>query len=145
MVVNKKFNSQAGFTLIEIMTVVIILGMLVTVAVISVSGAQGRAQAGACRTDFAAVEASLAAYRNDSDVLTGPFDLSNRSSPLISLGYLSTISTTTQYTIVLGTVSSGNIFTTLTGSGSVPSANVRPGVTIGSVTYSSSDGCSNIK
>ncbi|ADV26796.1 general secretion pathway protein G [Pseudoxanthomonas suwonensis 11-1] len=55
-----------GFTLIELMVVIVIIGLLATVVVINVMPSQDRAMAEKARADVALLEQALEAYRLDN-------------------------------------------------------------------------------
>jgi general secretion pathway protein G len=63
---------RAGFTLVELMVVIVILGLLATVVTINVLPSQDRAMATKARTDIATLEQALETYRLDN--LTFPDD-----------------------------------------------------------------------
>lgn len=63
---------RAGFTLVELMVVIVILGLLATVVTINVMPSQDRAMATKARTDIATLEQALETYRLDN--LTFPDD-----------------------------------------------------------------------
>lgn len=97
MVTQKARTRDAGFTLIELMVVIIILGVLATIAVLSLTSANRTSQVSACKTDFKSVAAALSTYRNDRvDDLTNlslgyPLaagETAPSGSSLISLGYM---------------------------------------------------------
>ena len=56
----------AGFTLIELMVVIVIIGLLATVVMINVLPSQDRAMAEKARADVALLEQALEAYRLDN-------------------------------------------------------------------------------
>lgn len=58
--------SQAGFTLVELMVVIVIIGLLTTVVVINVLPSQDRAMAEKARADVAILESALEQYRLDN-------------------------------------------------------------------------------
>ena len=65
---SEKNRSRAGFTLIEIMLVIVILGMLVAVAGVAVKNKTKRAGVVATRTTLAAISSALDAYEVDMGV-----------------------------------------------------------------------------
>lgn len=64
--VKLKRLADEGFTLVEMLIVVILLGIVATIAVISLGNVNDSSQITACRTDFQTVSAALAAYKNDN-------------------------------------------------------------------------------
>lgn len=65
---------EAGFTLIEMMVVVVILGLLATVVVINVLPSQDRAMREKARADIAVLEQALESYRLDNFVFPNAED-----------------------------------------------------------------------
>ena len=57
---------QAGFTLVELMVVIVIIGLLATVVVINVLPSQDRAMVDKARTDIATLEQAIEMYRLDN-------------------------------------------------------------------------------
>ena len=55
-----------GFTLVELMVVIVIIGLLATVVVINVLPAQDRAQVQKARADIAVLEQAVESYRLDN-------------------------------------------------------------------------------
>ncbi|MCE3289308.1 MAG: gspG [Caulobacter sp.] len=64
--VEDKRSRRAGFTLVEMMVVVVILGLLATVVIINVLPAQGRAMKEKARADIATLEQAVESYRLDT-------------------------------------------------------------------------------
>ncbi|MDH4108838.1 MAG: type II secretion system major pseudopilin GspG [Gammaproteobacteria bacterium] len=63
---NPRSRRQRGFTLIEIMVVVIILGILAAIVAPNVIGRVGEAQVTAARQDLRSIESALKLYRLDN-------------------------------------------------------------------------------
>ncbi|WP_281301332.1 MULTISPECIES: type II secretion system major pseudopilin GspG [unclassified Iodidimonas] len=59
-------DHQAGFTLVELMVVIVIIGLLATVVVINVLPSQDRAMVDKARTDIATLEQAIEMYRLDN-------------------------------------------------------------------------------
>ena len=63
---------RAGFTLVELMVVIVIIGLLATVVAINVLPSQDKAMLGKARADIAVLEQAIETYRLDN--LTFPED-----------------------------------------------------------------------
>ena len=63
-----RVNSQSGFTLLEIMLVVVIIGMLITVAVVKLSGQSEKARKVATLHQIDAYKTALGLYDLDNGV-----------------------------------------------------------------------------
>ena len=59
-------RNRAGFTLVEMMVVIVIIGLLATVVVINVLPSQDKAMAGKARADIATLEQAIETYRLDN-------------------------------------------------------------------------------
>jgi prepilin-type N-terminal cleavage/methylation domain-containing protein len=58
----KKRSGEAGFTLVELLVVIVILGILAAIVVFAVGGVTDKGQSAACKTDRATLEAAEEAY-----------------------------------------------------------------------------------
>jgi len=65
----EKLAARAGFTLVELLLVVAILGVLATVAIMNTQGLMGDAQAKATRSSIATIESAARVY----EIRTGKF------------------------------------------------------------------------
>ena len=63
-IVNRK--SKSGFTLIEIMLVIVIIGIIVGIAVPKISGKVGKANDVAAKASLKAIEAAVQSYEMDN-------------------------------------------------------------------------------
>ena len=63
MPVPARFRRDAGFTLVEIMVVVVIIGLLATVVMINVLPSQDRAMREKARADIAVLEQAVETFR----------------------------------------------------------------------------------
>lgn len=62
----KKKDGEAGFTLVELMVVIVIIGLLATVVVINVMPSQDKAMTTKARADLATISQALEMYRLDN-------------------------------------------------------------------------------
>lgn len=67
-----KRQKRQGFTLVELMVVIVIIGLLATVVAINVLPSQDRAMVGKARADISVLEQAIETYRLDN--LTFPDD-----------------------------------------------------------------------
>lgn len=68
-----KRPKRSGFTLVELMVVIVIIGLLATVVAINVLPSQDRAMVGKAKADISVLEQAIETYRLDN--LTFPDDL----------------------------------------------------------------------
>jgi len=66
MEIQREEDEESGFTLIELMVVILILGLLATVVAINVMPAQDKAMTEKARTDVALLEQAAERYRLDN-------------------------------------------------------------------------------
>lgn len=64
--INRRRAREAGFTLVEMMVVIVILGLLATVVAINVLPNQEKAMKGKARADVSVLEQAMESYRLDN-------------------------------------------------------------------------------
>jgi prepilin-type N-terminal cleavage/methylation domain-containing protein len=97
---------QKGFTLVELLVVIVILGILAAVVVFAVSGISDRGNVSACATEASTVRTAVEAYRaQDGHAATDPKyidlvpGLLAKSPSLVNLTYDTTGAAPHTYTI----------------------------------------------
>jgi general secretion pathway protein G len=80
--------AQKGFTLVELLVVISILGILAAVVVFSVSGITDKGQTSACKTDSSEIRTAIAAYQAKNNATDQP-----TMTQLVSGGFLQQAST----------------------------------------------------
>jgi len=80
-------RTDAGFSLIEILISVVILGILSAIVTVSVGGALWSANVKQCKTDFSTVSLSTTAWLNDNTNPDGSVDFSSWTSTTASTRY----------------------------------------------------------
>jgi prepilin-type N-terminal cleavage/methylation domain-containing protein len=96
----KHREGEAGFTLVELLVVIVILGVLAGIVVFAVGGVNQKSKAAACNSDVATVQAAEEAYAaqhaNAYTDIPGLVTATYlRSAPLSTNGYVVSASATT--------------------------------------------------
>ena len=99
-------KQDKGFTLVELLIVIVILGILATVTVFAVRGITARSQTNACDVERRALETAVEAYYVDSGTQTFPATLAAlapnfvKQAPTVAWGYNATTGAVTAPTTV---------------------------------------------
>jgi len=96
---SEKNLPQKGFTLVELLVVIVILGILAAVVVFAVSGSTDKAKTSACAAERSAVETAVEAYQASTGSYPGT------TSDLLATNTKFLRATPTYYTVSGSTVS----------------------------------------
>lgn len=69
---NRRPQAEAGFTLLELMVVIVIIGLLATIVMVNVLPSQDRAMKEKARADISVLEQSVESYRLDNFTFPTP-------------------------------------------------------------------------
>jgi general secretion pathway protein G len=58
----KKRSGEGGFTLVELLIVIVILGILAAIVVLAIGGLKGSSQSAACKAELTTIETAQDAY-----------------------------------------------------------------------------------
>jgi prepilin-type N-terminal cleavage/methylation domain-containing protein len=92
---NQNQNQDKGFTLVELLIVIVILGILATVTVFAVRGITDRGQANACDVEAKTVLTAAEAYYSDFQVEAPSVAI------LFTAGYLGDDGATANWTLAI--------------------------------------------
>ncbi len=104
---------EAGFTLVELLIVIIILGILAGITVFAISSFSGQGAKEACKTDVRSVETAVEAYKNKNGAYPSASPASGAASDDARMGQLAA----TPNPILKRTPSSNEYKITITGNG----------------------------
>lgn len=111
------YRKQTGFTIVELLIVIVIIGILAAITIVAYNGIQQRARDSARTSDISAIQKALELYRADNGGYPSVgtdnigYNLSTLSTALIPT-YISSIpndpnTSLTNYQYVRGTAASG--------------------------------------
>lgn len=108
----RHINDESGFTLVELLVVIVILGILSAIAVVSSAGITDKGKASACKTDVRTVVAASEAYYAPT------LSYAASMAALVTAGFLRKVPSTSNgytisYTTADGSVSSTPACSTL--------------------------------
>lgn len=97
--IRKHSEGQGGFTLVELLVVIVVLGVLSAIVVFSVGGVNNKSKSAACSADVASIETAQEAYYAQNNAYTTlPLLVTAkliRSVPSTTNGYVITTDATT--------------------------------------------------
>jgi prepilin-type N-terminal cleavage/methylation domain-containing protein len=77
----KRMRQEEGFTLIELMIVIVILGILAGVVIFSVNGITDRGTLSACKTDLKTIEVGVEAFNAKNSAYPANLDPALTTAP----------------------------------------------------------------
>jgi prepilin-type N-terminal cleavage/methylation domain-containing protein len=120
-------SKDAGFTIVELLIVIIVIAILSTLAIVSYNGIKIRAQTAVVQTDLDGAAKTLEIYKNGtSSTITYPPDLAtaNLKSSSGTIFQYTYTSSTNSYCL---SATNGSIAYNITSSSNVPTSGVCPG------------------
>jgi prepilin-type N-terminal cleavage/methylation domain-containing protein len=97
--IRKRHDGEGGFTLVELLVVIVVLGVLSAIVVFSVAGVNNKSKSAACNSDVKSVETAEEAYyaQNNAYATVGGLVTAKllRSAPSTANGYTISADATT--------------------------------------------------
>ena len=97
--IRKRHDGGGGFTLVELLVVIVVLGVLAAIVVFSVGGINQKSKQAACNADVTSVQTAEEAYYAQNNSYTTIANLVTakyiRSAPLTTNGYTVSADSTT--------------------------------------------------
>ena len=89
--IQKRHDGEGGFTLVELLVVIVVLGVLAAIVVFSVGGISNKSKSAACSSDVHSVQQAEEAYYAQNNAYTSLAGLVTasllRSAPSTTNGY----------------------------------------------------------
>lgn len=97
--IRKRHEGEGGFTLVELLVVIVVLGVLAAIVVFSVGGINNKSKSAACNSDVSSVQTAEEAYYAQNNSYTSIAALVTakliRSEPSTTNGYTVSADSTT--------------------------------------------------
>ena len=94
-------KNESGFTLVELLIVIVILGVLAGIVVFAVSGINDNSKDSACKSDKKNVEIATESYYAQNKSYPNGTTSDDRIGVLVNANFLREAPSTTNYTITL--------------------------------------------
>jgi prepilin-type N-terminal cleavage/methylation domain-containing protein len=87
MSINNKINQKIGFTIVELLVVIVVIGILAAITLVSYSGITARANSASAQTTASDIIGKITAYTVDSPAMGYPSTLSAISGAATTASY----------------------------------------------------------
>ena len=101
----KRYDKEAGFTLVELLVVIVILGVLAGIVVFAVGGINNKSVKAACNSDVSSVQTAEEANFAQTNAYVAP-------ATLVTNKLIRSVPASTSYTITVPDLVSGTVVAT---------------------------------